>query len=168
MESLAKFFEFLNVPLKYVIGAFVVSAILIFAPDGFLRRLGLLSYREEGKPYFALLLAILAVLIVGATVSPAIERSSNCLRIRAIKKQIKFLSTEERLILWKYIEGQTKTVNLGINSGVVGGLVRAGFIYNSSQVAVGGYAFAYNIQPWAWEYFNKHRDLLRVHTHEVT
>lgn len=96
MEALAKFFEFVKLPIKYLVGAFVVSAIFLFAPDAFLSRLGALRYREESKVYFGLLLAILAVAIIAAIVGAAIERSHDLFVMRARKKRIQFLSTEEK------------------------------------------------------------------------
>jgi hypothetical protein len=61
-----KFFELLKVPTKYVIGAFVVTVIFLFAPDSFLTTLGVLKYRTEGKSYFGILLLLLSVLLFGA------------------------------------------------------------------------------------------------------
>lgn len=38
MESLAKFLEFMKVPIKYIIGALVVSALVVFSPDSFVTK----------------------------------------------------------------------------------------------------------------------------------
>lgn len=163
MDALAKFFELLKVPIKYVIGAFVVVGTLLFAPESFLKALGIWQYREKGKFYFGLLFLILAVLLIGAVADASIEKFHGYRFSRARKKRLKFLTAEEVQILRQYIEGETRTLYLSIQSGVVKGLVHDQVIYRSSSVSSPEYgvaAFAHNIQPWAWEYLNEHRDLL--------
>jgi hypothetical protein len=75
MEALAKFLEFMRVPIKYIIGAFVISAIFIFSPASLLSSLGVPKYREAGKVYFGILLLILAVMIVAAIAGVALEKN---------------------------------------------------------------------------------------------
>ena len=44
--------------------------------------------------------------------------------------------------------------------GVVGGLEGERVLYRASSLGCSVDYFAYNIQPWAWEYLNEHRKLL--------
>jgi hypothetical protein len=163
MEAFAKFLEFLKVPIKYIIGLFVVGLVFLFAPGSLLNKFGLLNYREEGKAYFGLVSLILAVLIIGAIVGALIDKFHGYFFLRSMKNRLKFLTTEEKQILWQYIEGETRSLYLSIESGVVKGLVHDQIIYRSSSISTSGYGaltFAHNIQPWAWKYLNEHRDLL--------
>jgi hypothetical protein len=84
--------------------------------------------------------------------------------LRAGKKRLHRLTIEEKQILRGYVEGQTRSMNLNVSSGIVNGLVGESIIYRASNLSnpmAGFMAFSYNIQPWAWDYLNKHRDLLR-------
>jgi hypothetical protein len=47
-----------------------------------------------------------------------------------------------------------------MHDGVVGGLQAERIIFRATVLSRGWDEFAYNIQPWAWEYLNKHRKLL--------
>lgn len=166
LDALAKFLEFLKVPIRYIIGAFVVSAVFVFTPDSFLTSLGVLKYRQEGKLYFGLLFLALFALIVAAIAGFAIEKTHNYFFLRTRKKRLALLTVEEKQILGSYIEGETRTLYLSAQSGVVKGLVHEHIIYMSSSVnrpEFGALTFAHNIQPWAWEYLNNHRDLLLTH-----
>jgi hypothetical protein len=159
MDALAKFLEFLKVPTRYLFSAFVVSAVFLFAPESFLKALGVSQYREKGKFYCGLLFLILAVILIAT----GIEKLHGYLLLRSRQKRLRFLTAEEVQILRAYIEGETRTLYLSVQSGVVKGLVHEKIIYRSSGVNAPDYgllAFAHNIQPWAWKYLNKHRDLL--------
>jgi hypothetical protein len=59
-----------------------------------------------------------------------------------------------------YIEDGTRTQDLPMHDGVVGGLQAERIIFRATVLSRGWDEFAYNIQPWAWEYLNKHRKLL--------
>jgi hypothetical protein len=45
---------------------------------------------------------------------------------------------------------------------VVLGLVQEKILYQSSTVGSWRRGFAFNIQPWAWDYLQKHLDLILV------
>jgi hypothetical protein len=47
-----------------------------------------------------------------------------------------------------------------MHDGMVGGLQAERIIYRASSLGQSFDYFAYNIQPWAWEYLNKNRKLL--------
>jgi hypothetical protein len=167
MEYLQKFFELLKAPIRVIIGAFVVDSILIFAPASFLQSLGVLQYREKGKPYFGWLLALLSAWIVAAIAGAIEDKIRSYFFLRIMKKRLTLLTTEEKNILRNYIEGKTRSLYLDIGSGIVQGLVDASIIYRATSISspIHGFgAFAYNIQQWAWEYLNDHRDLLRIHS----
>ncbi len=47
-----------------------------------------------------------------------------------------------------------------MSDGVVGGLLTKRILYRSSSLSLSYTTFAYNLQPWAWEYLNSHPRLL--------
>jgi hypothetical protein len=163
LEQFAKLVELTKIPLRLVGGIFVVVAASLFIPSSIVGKLGLLKYREEGKPYLGLSFLLLSVIIVSRVIGMVITWYDHHLFLRTKKKRLHVLTAEEVQILRGYIEGQTRTSYLSIQSGVVKGLSAEGIIYRSSNLSAPGYgfaSFAHNIQPWAWQYLNEHRDLL--------
>lgn len=69
------------------------------------------------------------------------------------------LSEPEKEILRGYVHNSTTTLYFPMSDGVVGGLEAQRILYRSSNI---GHLdeWAYNIQPWAWEYLNDHPELL--------
>lgn len=166
MEDFAKFLKLLQVPIKYIIGAFIISATFVFAPDRFLAALGAIQYRQKGKSYFGLLFLILAAMIIARIAGYAIDKTEGYFFFRTRKQRLTLLTVEEKNILRGYIEGKTRTLYLDVRSGIVKGLVHDAIIYRASSVNTAEYgfmAFAHNIQPWAWKYLNEHRELLSTH-----
>lgn len=156
--------DFLKQPLKYSIGLGIVAAIALFSPDSVISQMGLLKYRDEGKLYLGGLLLLCIAVAIANAIGLVADKYNHHRFLLAGKKRLHRLTIEEKQILGRYIKGQTRSVYLNFNSGVVNGLVNETIIYrasNASNPEYGYAAFAYNIQPWAWDYLNKHRDLLR-------
>jgi len=160
-ESFVKpLFELLKQPLRYSVAIGIVVAVVLFAPDSIVNKLGMLKYRDEGKPDFGAVLLLCVALTIASGIGAAGSKINDYRFLRARKKRLHRLSVEEKQILRAYIEGQTRSLMLDIASGVVNGLEQETIIYRSSSLGHLMSGFAYNIQPWAWDYLNKHRDLL--------
>ena len=69
------------------------------------------------------------------------------------------LSPEEKVLLSRYLLGQTKSLRLDPQSGVVNGLEHARIIYQSSTLGT-LHGFAYNMQPWALAELKAHPGVL--------
>lgn len=161
IDSIVKpLLEFLKQPLRYSIGLGVVAAITLFTPDSIINQLGLLKLRNEGKPYLGVVLLLSIAVAVASFIGWSVTKYNGYRLSGARKKRLHRLTIQEKQILRAYIEGQTRSLTLDITSGVVSGLVSESIIYRSSNLGrLSG--FAHNIQPWAWDYLNEHRDLLQ-------
>lgn len=120
----------------------------------------MLKYRNEGKPYFGAILLLCIALTIASGIGSAGRKINDYHFWKARKKRLHRLSAEEKQILRAYIERQTRSLNLDVMSGVVNGLEQETIIYRASSLGHLMAGFAYNIQPWAWDYLNEHRDLL--------
>jgi hypothetical protein len=164
MEALSKLFELLKIPIEHRIGAFVVSAAIVLLPDKWLTAAGVLQYREKGKPYFWLLFILVTISLIAAIVGVIKFKIQGYCFKRSSQKRLLLLTTDEKNVLRRYIEGETRSLYLDIGSPLVQGLVDEKIIYRSTNISSpmhGFGAFGFNIQPWAWEYLNDHRDLLK-------
>ena len=164
LDSIIKpLFALLKEPVRYAVALGAVAAIVIFAPDSVINKMGLLKIRDEGKLYLGGFLLFCIAIIIANIIGFGTRKYNNYRFRRAGAKRLNRLTIEEKNILRGYIEGQTRSVDLEINSGVVKGLVAEGIIFRASSLSnpyAGLFAFAHNIQPWAWDYLNEHRDLL--------
>jgi hypothetical protein len=163
LDNIVKILSLFKEPVRFIFSLAVVAALVLFAPDSIIGKLGLLKYREEGKPYLGGFILFSVAIIIARAIGFAIEKYDNFRLSVARKKRLHCLTIEEKYILSAYIEGQTRSMELPIQSGVVAGLVHAKIIYRATSLSnsmAGFAAFAYNIQPWAWDYLNKHSDLL--------
>lgn len=164
MEALANLFELLKVPIEYRIGAFIVSAAIVLLPDRFLTAIGVLQYREKGKPYFWLLFILVTISVIAAIVGVIKFKIQGYLFKRSGQKRLLFLTTDEKNVLRRYIEGKTRCSYLDASSPLVQELVSEFIIYRSTRISSpmhGFAAFGFNMHPWAWEYLNEHPELLR-------
>jgi hypothetical protein len=163
LDNLVKILAFFKEPIRYIIGVGIVAAIVLFSPDSIINKLGLLKYRDEGKPYLGGALLLCIAIIIANVIGFGVRKYDNHRFLRTGKKRLHRLTIEEKQILRGYIEGQTRSMDLSVTDGVVNGLVHERIIYRSSNLSnsmAGFLAFAHNIQPWAWDYLNEHRDLL--------
>lgn len=160
MPPMEKLLDLLKLKTRHAFALCLVSGAILLAPYRVLQAVGLLGYREAGKPYFAGAFLVSAVLLIAALYQVVQRKLSDYFFLRAGKKRFALLTAEEKQILRGYLEGATRTQYLSIQSGVVQGLVHDHIIYRSANLSTYGTLFAYNIQPWAWNYLNEHRDLL--------
>jgi len=156
-------FELLKQPLRYSVAIGIVVSIVLFSPDSIMSHLGLLKYRDEGKPYFGVILLLCIALAIAGAIGAVVEKINDSRFLRARKRRLRRLSNGEKQVLRGYIDGQTRSQYFDVTSGLINGLVSESIIYRASNLSSPQYgmmAFAYNIQPWAWDYLNEHRDLL--------
>jgi hypothetical protein len=93
-------------------------------------------------------------------ITRTLKRRKQRAKLKSLQSELNNLSLEEKAVLASYIAHNTKTIHLGMNSGLAGGLEAAGIIFRSSNIGSMGTGIAYNIQPWAWDYLREHPELL--------
>ncbi len=158
--------EFLKLLLQTEVALFllVFSGILVFAPTDLLDTLGVaplvIQYRSSLGAIFLLCVSVLVVRMGTSVVRGVKHKYDNSRLRKAREARLHDLTPQERTILDSYFSEQTRTQELDSTDGVVNGLEHAGIIYRSSIVGELE-SWAYNIQPWAWDYLNAHPDLLK-------
>ncbi|HID0768134.1 TPA: super-infection exclusion protein B [Clostridium botulinum] len=148
------------------------TSICIFSSNNFLSKLGIEIFVVNNKAYIgiALILSFLYVLVeiflqIYKVIKNKIGQHGN---LRFMRKQLYDLTNDEKRILARYIVNETKTQKLSYANGVVRGLESFKIIFRSSNVGTYGMLFSYNIQPWAWEWLNKHPELLEPELSSLT
>jgi hypothetical protein len=163
MFNVEELLDGLKLSSKYLSPVAVAAGVLLFGPASLLGKLGVSSvvvtYRGWIGVVFlvsASILAVRAVLGVWHTIGGWILE----IRLgRAQRRRLERLTPAEKQILRGYFQKNTRSQSLDIMDGVVKELEAIGIIGRTSSVGVSMH-FAYNIQPWAWDYLKSHLELL--------
>ncbi len=156
--------NWLKISNTHLFAIVIGCSILLFAPNTFIQKLGLSGIRNSYQLVISALFLI-AISILGARGCVAIiqwikKRITWRKNLKKRQQRLHSLTPEEKKILRDYIYGNTRTQTLLIQDGVAQGLASETIIYRIASVGDMLDGFAFNIQPWAWEYLNKNKELL--------
>ena len=160
----SKLVDALKLSPRYLVPIALASGFLLFSPPQYLATLGLDSFVSSYRAWIGLVFVVSAALLATSFFLQAWSWSKGKFKKfqskAAAQNRLKNLTAEEKVILHGYIMNQTRTQVLDFASGIVKGLEHEGIIYQASPLGTLIDGFAYNIQPWAWEYLNNHKELL--------
>jgi Super-infection exclusion protein B len=163
--DITKLVEFIKLPMTYIFGFALISGTLLFANESILIHLGIKEFVQKYKMWIGLSFIVsLGLLIPNVLLNiwRNVQRGIKHRRIiRLRKEKLRNLTPEEKIILSKYFKDNTKTCYFSITDGRIRELEFYKIIYRASNVGWGG-SFAYNIQPWAWDYLKEHPELLHI------
>jgi hypothetical protein len=161
--DLAKLVEWVKLGPRYLGPLWLVLGVLLFAPEGLLRRFGLAEFADDYRPYVGVLFLLSSAFLISAVVAFlwefAVEWLDEGLTVRNGRRRLQNLTPADKEVLRAYVEGDTRTRYFTINNGVVKGLEHEGVLYRASNLGRGS-TFPYNLQPWAWEHLKAHPELL--------
>jgi len=132
----------------------VLTALLLFTPDVFVARTGLLDLRNDYRPWLGLAFLVSLSLFAAGLLEATIGAVRGFFQERRIQRNLlavlRDLTPDEKEFLFDYIaEGRT-TISAAINDGVANALQAKKIIYRASTVGhPGGLNFPFNLQPWA-------------------
>jgi Super-infection exclusion protein B len=161
MDSLkdwASVLEWLKRP-SFAFAATIILCTLLLSSE-ILNWLGLGGFRWIVAILFLLALSVLLSQVIAATWASLRQWKRNSSVVANRRKRLQQLTHDEKLVLKRYIDGQTRTQYLDINDGIVAGLEQAEIINRASVTSVGMFTFPYNLTDFAWDYLNKHPGIL--------
>ena len=143
--------ERISVPLLFSISIFL--SILIFSPNAIQQSLGIDVIVDKWRSYLGigwlLAISLLAMRLLSSGISALkrylTERQATKQRIRALER----LTGEEKGYLTPFISGGKNTIYVGLDDGVMGGLVSKKICYQAAQQFDLLEGMAFNLQPWA-------------------
>jgi len=157
--------NFIGIISKTTLPITLSTGVLIFLPTKYLDLLKLSEFRSE----HITVISLLFIICIGFHFSVFIRKINKLLsgKVSAIYKKHKMLkyisklTEKEKKILFLYISENTQTLYLSIESGVVRGLELKGIILRVTNIgdAISS-TFAYNIQPYIYNYLVKHKERL--------
>ena len=166
----SKLIEWIKLSPKYLVPIGLVSGFLLFANKTILERFGLVEFVTDFRSWVGIVFLLASALILTDIIIHFIEwikiNYKNLRRNRFRLERFKNLTPEEKDILLGYLVQETRTQYFPINDGVVKGLEAEKIIFRSSNIGE-LYSWSFNIQPWAWEYLNKHSELLELNQMDI-
>lgn len=166
-ELIPKIKDWVNLGIVPVIGLLLFSSLLIFLPESAIKAVGLMSLSEEYKIHVGLAFFFSIAFLVSYSLN-ALWRVflgrwlHETASLYFLRKEANDLTEEEKAVLRNFIEKRTRSMNLSLKNGVVLGLEQRKFIIRTGNLGTDAVSmsFPFAIQPWAWEYLNKHPELL--------
>ena len=168
MPDFTKVIEWLKLSIQQLfwllLFSSVVLSLLVFTPDNVLGALGLRGFRTEYRMWVGLsavgfwILSFSGLVVIGG--QSISQWGKRAIGRRGRKRRLHSLTQEERGVLRGYIAEDKRTQYFDISDGVVQGLFLEGILFKPSNIS-SYITMAYNIQPWVWDYLNKHPDLVK-------
>lgn len=166
-DFIGKIKDWLNLGVVPLLGILVFSSLFLFVPDSILENLKLFEIKNKYGLYFGLsfFFSISFLVASGAYnlwkiwLGPMLKEYVS---LFYYKKDAKHLTEDEKEIIRSFIDGATRSAILSIQNATVLGLERRKIIIRVGNVGTTGFGFnfPFNIQPWAWEFYNKNPDIL--------
>lgn len=161
MEKLTEFADyFRKIPAAFLVAIISVLGLILFLPEEYAIIVAVDGFREQYRvylgPVFLLTLAFCAARIFTFFMQGHSQRKA----LKKSQETLHNLTPEEKGYLIPYIEGQQNTINVGMDDGVMGGLIKKGITYLATNMGNTLNGFAFNLQPWARQYLEKNSHLL--------
>jgi len=162
---ISKLLDWIKSSPKLLLPISFATGLLLFGKPEFIKKLGLLSQKDNYQPgigiIFLLSTSVLASHLFFGLSSQIKTKIASSRVLRCRQKRLSNLTEQEKEILKGYIEKGTRTQYFRLEKGgVVRGLESEHIIYQASNIGRVLEGFAFNMQSWAWEYLNKHPELL--------
>ncbi len=160
----SRLLDWIRLSPKYLLPIAIFTGFPLFAPVEWLDAFGITEMVERYRALFGLAFLASTTLLLSSGLTAIYEyvkqRRNQAQLTKQLQQRLHRLSEPEKEVLRGYIHNESTTRYLPMTDGVVSGLEAKKIIYRSSNV---GHIeeWAYNIQPWAWEYLNSHPELLK-------
>lgn len=157
-------------PLFAVAGS---SAILLFGPDRFLKKVSLISFRDANTRWIGLAFLVSSVYLIGYAINWLAQHANRRFSVNRIKrrmdKRLRTLNGVERDILREFLIGDTRTLQLRSDHPAVLSLEAARFIYKAGQIVAAEFPhnevgpvfqFKYHLNEYVYEQLQAHPELV--------
>jgi hypothetical protein len=162
--DISKYLDWIKLSPRYLLPIALFTGFALFAPSRWLEVFGLTDWIERYRPFFGLVCLASTVLLLSSGIMVVYDRWAGWReeqqQLKQMRESLHRLSEPEKEVLRKFVHNGTTTEYFRMSDGVVGGLRDRGILYRSSSLSRSYDVFAYNVQPWAWEYLNSHPKLL--------
>lgn len=147
---------FTKLPSSWLVSFLIVIGIVLFSPSELANTLAVEEMREKYRiflgPLFLVILFFLIANLFSLGWAKFLQVTRLKKKIRAAKENLEKLTSEEKGYLAVYIVDAKNTVYVGLEDGIISGLVGKGIVYRASNHFDLLNGCAFNLQPWAREH----------------
>ena len=165
--KMEKLLELVKLPVKTILALSVATGLILFLPNNIIHKL----YIDNLKEKYGFIIGIVFIISISIVfiniiiyIFNTIKEKISILKLKFYRKKIlKSLDESEKNVLLEFMNSANKTVRLPIHSGTTIKLQNYKIISpagNNHIVDARYMEIPYFIQPWAYEYLNKHKNLL--------
>ncbi|CAJ1762150.1 hypothetical protein PEKONANI_00066 [Aeromonas jandaei] len=160
-DKLTEFSDyFIKIPAAFLVAIISVLGLILFLPEEHSKILAVDGFRNEYKvflgPAFLITLSFCAARLFHFLMQGYRQRQT----IKNRHAILHNLTPEEKGYLIPYIARKQNTIYVGMDDGIMAGLRAQGITYLAASMGDMHNGFAFNLQPWAREYLDKHPNLL--------
>ena len=152
---------------KVLLGIFIVCTLLILMPADLLGIIGVDKIKTEYASIIGVTLLLSGSILFSHFLFKAFPILSNYAKnIRSTysqRKRLRQLTEDEKQLLKKYIDSNTRVRPVSIYSGIATDLSRSGILYRSTQsVQPAHHTCDYTLSGWAYKYLKRKEYLLKT------
>lgn len=157
-------------PRFFFLPIMLVTAFALFAPDTWLDFFAVMTLVSQNRSLLGVAFLVSAIFVLVSAGHSLYSWSKNTIesrqkhtrRLESTRKRLHNLTEDEKDLLRRYTQNGTRTQYFPIGDGVVRGLEVAGIIYIPGGSMVGSLltGVAYNLKDVAWDYLQKHPEVL--------
>jgi len=155
---------FRKIPAAFLVAIVSVIGLILFVPEEMAKTLAVDGFREKYRIYLGPVLLLTVSFLVARIyifINQGVVEKKN---LKKRQESLHSLTADEKGYLVHYIDGGQNTIYVGIEDGVMGGLVAKGITYRASNMGDALNGFAFNLHPWARAYLEENRGLLSGYT----
>ncbi len=161
MDKLTGFADyFRKIPSAFLVAIISVLSSILFLPDELAKMLAVDIFRDKYRVYLGPAFLLTASFCIARIFMFLKQGHNERQRLKNQQQMLHQLTPEEKGYLVPYIERQQNSIYVGLEDGIMSGLVAKGIIYRASNMGYLLDGFAYNLQPWARLYLEQNRHLL--------
>lgn len=172
LPVIGKIIETLKLGPRYLFAVVVASGLLLFLPESAMPWFGLDGPVEQYRSWiggaFVVSSSFLGALGIAAAVKPLKrEITWHLFHLPRGIRRLKNATPDESRFLANYLLKESRTQYAPMNSGLTSELEGARIIRRASNLSTYHVNFAYNIQPWAWDYLKKHPETVGISEDQI-
>jgi len=164
--DISKFIEWLKLGIREICAIAIFTSLLLYLPQNLIEKIGLSTLINSYRGWIGAIWVGSLSLLTSAGIIKICNSITHRCKLRRVQKirvqRLQKLTIEERRVISQYINHQTRTQNFKYSDGVIKELEAFKIISRSSDIAHKFDIFPFSIQPWAWDYLNKHPELLKI------
>lgn len=165
MGTLTAFADyFRKIPLAFLVAIVTVLGLILLLPEETTKALAVDEFREKYRIYLGPAFLLTVSFLVARLFMFLKQGHTKKQNLKTMQETLHHLTPEEKGYLVPYLEKQQNTIYVGLDDGIMSGLVSKGITYRASNMGSLVEGFAFNLQPWARAYLKNNFNLLKGHS----